>query len=97
MLFCKIKSGQFVVWVAFLLLTSLPAAAQPPPGIDNDAPETVFTEEIKLNVSAFDLAGEFVSKVAKDDIVIVEDGRLHQPISIRRIPANVLIVLDTGE
>ncbi len=67
-----------------------------PPPPDIDEPEKIFTEEIKLNVSAFDERGNFVSEVGKDDIVIIEDGRLHQPSSIRRIPANVLIVLDTG-
>ena len=33
---------------------------------------------------------------AKEDLVINEDNVLHQADSIRRIPANVLIVLDTG-
>ena len=31
-----------------------------------------------------------------EDLVISEDGILHQATSVRRIPANVLIVLDTG-
>lgn len=63
---------------------------------DDDGVETVFTEEVKLNVSAFDANGKFFSGVTKDDLVIMEDGRIHQPTSVRRIPANVLIVLDTG-
>lgn len=77
----------------------LTAAAQdptPPPPFDDDTPVRVVTEEIKVNVSAYDRFGEFVSGVEEDDLVIVEDGRLHQPVSVRRIPANVLIMLDTG-
>ena len=81
--------------VLFFAAVSFAQNPTPTP-IEDDTPETVFTEEIKLNVSAFDLNGDFVSEVGKDDLVIVEDDRLHQASSIRRIPANVLIVLDTG-
>lgn len=66
----------------------------PPPG--DDEAERVFTEEIKMNVSAFDPNGAFFSGVKKEDLVINEDGVLHQASSVRRIPASVLIVLDTG-
>lgn len=54
------------------------------------------TEEIKLNVSVFDENGQFVSDLRKEDLVIIEDGRLQQANSARRVPANILIVLDTG-
>lgn len=67
----------------------------PTPAIDDD-PVRVDTEEIKVNVSAFNRFGEFVPEVEKEDLVIQEDGRLHQATSVRRIPANVLIVVDTG-
>ncbi len=68
----------------------------PTPPDDDDTPVKVDTEEIKVNVSAFDRYGDFVPEVNKEDLVIIEDGRLHQPTSVRRIPANILIVLDTG-
>ncbi len=58
--------------------------------------EKVLTEEIRLNVAAFDMKGQFVSDLKTEDLVIVEDGRLQQPSSARRVPASVLIVLDTG-
>ncbi len=58
--------------------------------------ERIFTEEIKLNVNAFDPNGKFVANVKKEDLVIMEDGRIHQASSLRRIPANVLVVMDTG-
>jgi hypothetical protein len=67
-----------------------------PTPFDDDVPVKVITEEIKLNVSAYNRFGEFVPDVTTDDLVIVEDGRLHQPTSVRRMPANVLIMLDMG-
>jgi VWFA-related protein len=56
----------------------------------------VATEEIKLNVLAFDEKGEFFRDVTAKDLVITENNILHLPESVRRIPANVLIVMDTG-
>jgi VWFA-related protein len=61
-----------------------------------DDVERVVTEEIKLNVLAFDESGNFFKDVAAKDLVITEDNILHQPASVRRLPANVLIVMDTG-
>jgi VWFA-related protein len=68
----------------------------PRPKPSDDGSVKVFTEEIKLNISAFDEAGQFFSGVRKEDLVINEDGVLHQASSVRRLPATVLIVLDTG-
>jgi|ERR1043166_5966 VWFA-related protein len=56
----------------------------------------VSTEEIKLNVLAFDEKGSFFKDVTANDLVITENNILHQPASVRRLPANVLIVMDTG-
>lgn len=73
----------------------IPAPTPTPPSADEET-ERIFTEEIKLNVLAFDEEGKFVEGVKKEDLVISENNALHQASSIRRIPANVLIVLDTG-
>ncbi len=89
------SSIKIVLLILFLFAASNAQTPAPTP-IQDDEPERVFTEEIKLNVSAVDRAGKFVSNVKKDDLVIIEDGRLHQASSLRRIPANVLIVMDTG-
>src|SRR5438876_577901 len=56
----------------------------------------IHTEEIKLNVLAFDESGNFYRDVTPSDLVITENNVLHQPSSVRRMPANVLIVMDTG-
>ena len=88
----------FVTTVLALVFLSLSTNAQTPTPtpVEDDDPLSVFTEEIKMNVSAFDRYGKFVSDVKKEDLVILEDNRLHQPSSVRRIPANVLILMDTG-
>jgi VWFA-related protein len=83
----------FVLSFAAHAQSGRPIPAATPPEDDS---ERVFTEEIKLTVLAFDRDGQFYAGVGKDDLVITEDGVLHQPTSVRRIPANVLIVLDTG-
>lgn len=67
----------------------------PTPEID-DNPVRVVTEEVKMNVIAYDEGGKFVSDVKESDFVITENNILHQARSVRRIPANVLIVMDTG-
>lgn len=61
-----------------------------------EEPVRVVTEEIKLNVLAFDEDGNFVTDVTEEDLVITENNVLHQPSSVRRMTANVLIVMDTG-
>ncbi len=72
------------------------ARPTPTPEPAEDQVDKVFTEEIRLNISAFDKTGKFASDVKKEDLVITEDGRIHQADSLRRVPASVLIIVDTG-
>ena len=88
---------------AFVILLAAAFAAnaqsgrvQPTPTPTPEDTVRVVTEEIKLNVLAFDEKGEFFQDVAANDLVITEDNILHQPTSVRRLPASVLIVMDTG-
>src|SRR5688500_6749516 len=67
-----------------------------PTPVREDDTVRVHTEEIKLNVLAFDEEGNFRSDVGANDLVITEDNVLHQPTSVRRLPATVLILMDTG-
>lgn len=89
---------KFLLLIALLFAFSVSVFSQIPKSTPpkDDEPEKIFTEEIKLNVSAVDREGKFVRDVKKEDLVINEDNILHQADSLRRIPANVLIVLDTG-
>ncbi len=56
----------------------------------------VFTEEVRLPVIAVDQFGHYDPAVVPDDILVLEDGVPQQITSVRRLPANVLLVLDTG-
>jgi len=81
---------------AFLCFANFAGAQTPTTTPPDEDTEKIFTEEIKLNVNALDPDGKFVADVRREDLVIMEDGRIHQASSIRRVPANVLIVMDTG-
>jgi Mg-chelatase subunit ChlD len=82
-------------------LLSLSASAQsrpqvkPTPTPDDDTVK-VETEEVKVNLLAFDETGNFFPGVTAKDVVITENNILHQPEMVRRVRANVLIVMDTG-
>lgn len=93
---------QMISGLIFLGLLAVFADAQSrrvlptPTPVPDDDTVRVLTEEIKLNVLAFDERGNFMGDVTPDDLVITENNILHQPASVRRLPANVLIVMDTG-
>lgn len=82
----------FLVVLTFAQSGRVQQTPTPPP----DDAIRISTEEIKLNVLAFDEKGNFFSEVTANDIVITENDILHQPASVRRLSANVLIVMDTG-
>lgn len=96
-----LKNIRFLYAAAFLFAMSLgvfgqsgrPQTSSTPPA---DEVEQVKTEEIKLNVLAFNDNNEFAANLKAEDLVINEDGRLLQATSVRRIPANVLFLLDVG-
>ena len=96
------RSGRRTIWLAALYVVLMAAAVNAQSGRVKPAPEPeetpvrIDTEEIKVNILAYDDDGNFVSDVAIEDLVITEDNILHQATSVRRIPASVLIVMDTG-
>lgn len=86
-----------VVSVCSAAVNAQSGRVQPSPTPTPDADTVkVVTEEIKLNVLAFDENGDFFRDVTAKDLVITENNIIHLPESVRRIPANVLIVMDTG-
>jgi len=91
---------------AFLLVTNAAYGQQtrpspgpnptPSPAAEQEEPVKVFTEEVRLPVMAIDQYGHYDPTLAVDDILILEDGVAQQVRSVRHIPANVVLVLDTG-
>lgn len=76
----------------------IPAPSPTPTPLTTQQPESikVYTEEILLPVVATDANGRFDPSVEKDDLLVLEDGVPQTVQSIRRLPADVLLLLDTG-
>lgn len=82
--------------VIFISLFSLNGYAQNPSPTPPDEQIKIITEEVRLNVTAQYADGRFVPTLTKDDLLIVESGDPQTITSIKRVPANVLLLLDTG-
>jgi VWFA-related protein len=92
------------ILLVFVLGTSVFAQATRPPSpspsptppSEDQEPIKVFTEEVRLPVIALDQYGHYDPSLEVDDVLVLEDGVAQQIRSIRHLPANVLLVLDTG-
>jgi VWFA-related protein len=73
-----------------------PPPAQKPATREEQEPVKVFTEEIRLPVAAYDEYGRFDPGVVLGDILVLEDGEPQEIRSVRRIPANILLLIDTS-
>lgn len=90
--------------LALFVIVVLPAiaGAQTPTPTPSPTPaqkeETVkvFTEEVRLPVTALDSYGHYDPTLVLDDILVLEDGVAQQLRSVTHVPANVLFILDTG-
>jgi VWFA-related protein len=76
--------------------TAKPSPTPPPEDKEGQDPVKVFTEEVRLPVVATDNAGHFDAGLEIDDVLVLEDGKPQQIRSVRHVPANVLLLLDTG-
>jgi len=68
----------------------------PTPVEPTDESVRVFTEEVRLPITAFDAYGHYDPTIEPEDVLVLEDGVIQQVKSIRHIPANVIFLLDTG-
>jgi VWFA-related protein len=96
------------LWTAVLLLllglfasvaaqkTKPSPSPSPSPQPDEQEPVRVFTEEVRLPIIALDQFGHYDPTVELEDVLVLEDGLAQQVRSVRHIPANVVLVLDTG-
>ena len=73
-----------------------PSPTQTPLPRDDQEPIKILTEEVRLPVQAYDQFGNYDPTLVPDDILVLEDREPQQIRSVRRLAANVLIVLDTG-
>lgn len=97
--FLKLFVLQLILTVAISVSAqqkSRPPVPEPTPPDEQDLPVRVFTEEVRLPVVAIDQYGHYDPSVVPEDILVLEDGVAQQIRSVRHIPANVILVLDTG-
>lgn len=92
LLFCAL----FIVTISVAWAQQKPPQPKPTPPAEQEDPVKVFTEEVRLPVMAVDQYGHYDPTLVPDDILILEDGVAQQVRSVRHIPANVVLVLDTG-
>lgn len=72
-----------------------PAPSQTPAQEEQEAIK-VYTQEVRLPVVAYDGRERFDPTLMPDDVLVLEDGVPQRVKSVRRVPANVLLVLDMG-
>ncbi len=99
-------SSLFVVLVILVLLSpgqqaqqsATPSAAPRPSASprEDQEPVRVFTEEVRLPVMARDEYGNFDPSLTAGDLIVFEDGVQQEIKSVRRTPASVLLLLETG-
>ncbi len=88
--------------VSLVLFSATASRAQtkpkpsPTPKTEEQERVRVFTEEVRLPVAATDQFGHYDPTLEIDDVLVLEDGKPQQIRSIRRLPTNVLLLLDTG-
>ncbi|MEZ5424844.1 MAG: hypothetical protein R2747_01145 [Pyrinomonadaceae bacterium] len=80
----------------FFLSLNLTAQEPTPPPVENDEPVRIFTEEVHLNLTVRSSYGRSVPRLKADDLLVVESGDPQTITSIKRVPASVLVLLDTG-
>jgi VWFA-related protein len=75
---------------------AIPQPTPTPQEREPQEPIRVFTEEVRLPIFVTDTQGRFDPTLEIPDIIVLEDDEMQEVRSIRRIPANVLLVLDTS-
>ena len=63
---------------------------------DQQEPIKVNVEEVQIPIAAFDAYGRLDPAVELNDLLILENGVRQEGRSVRRVPASVLLLLDTG-
>lgn len=99
-LFAILSLGLIFLASTLVAAQSSKARPSPTPAVDpkseGQEPLKIFTEEVRLPVVATDSYGHYDPTLEVDDVLVLEDGAPQQIRSLRHIPANVLLILDTG-
>lgn len=86
----------FAVGITIIFTFSCLAQNATPQPTPTDEPIRILTEEVHLNVAAQTADGKVVPALKIEDLLVVEEGTPQTITNIKQIPANVLLLLDTG-
>src|SRR6266513_794290 len=75
--------------------STTPPTRKPAPE-DQQEPIKVNVEEVQIPIAAYDRYGHLDPTVELNDFLILENGVRQEARSVRRVPASVLLLLDTG-
>jgi VWFA-related protein len=90
---------RFFLLILTLCIVALAAAAQEQPRAPEGESQDelrVTVEEVRIPVAAYDAGGRFDATLGAEDLLVREDGVAQQVRGVYRVPADVLLVLDTG-
>jgi len=77
-------------------LPQTPSSPQSPARVEQQTPIRVLTEEVIVPIVAYDERFRFDPTLEMQDLLLLEDGTPQEIKSLRRIPASVLLLLDTA-
>lgn len=86
--------------ISALFFASFGLAQSPSPSptprstVESQEKVKIFTEEVVIPVSVYDTSGH--AALESQDILVFENDERQEVRSVRRLPANVLLLLDTG-
>lgn len=97
----RLLLSTLVLFFTLLSLNAPDAGAQSgvrpkPSPTPEEETETIFVEEVRIPVFAFDEEGRLDSRLEIDDVLIVEDDVPQQVKSVQRLPASVVLLFGTG-
>jgi VWFA-related protein len=91
-----IHLSALLVFTCGAAIAQAPPKPSPTPKPQEQETVRVFTEEVRLPLAATDTYGHYDPTLEIDDVLVLEDGQPQQVRSIRRLPTNVLLLLDVG-
>jgi VWFA-related protein len=91
-----LRSLSFVIALQCALAALVVAQPPVPRSLDGHDEIRVLTEEVRIPFTALDDYRRFDPSVELHDLLLREDGVVQQLRSLYRIPASVLLLLDTG-
>lgn len=99
-MYSRLTFLRFVALVSLCVFAAHAAFAQagrrPVPTPTPEEQEKVFTEEVRIPIFATNERGDFDPALEREEVLVLEDGVPQEVRSVRRLPASILLLIDTG-